>query len=179
MHNINHQIEEEIILEELREYSIKNNKANTLLSIIEPLDDSHLNYFKIRPEQAEAIPDPLMFKRSVSDCGGRYNLAGTVDGHTFLCVGILPMWDGVGEIWTMFSEDASKHFKHNTREFLQTIRHYLELVPYRRLQTIVKKDFKIGQKFVEHLGFKKEGLLKQYDMHKRDYYRYALLKEES
>ena len=99
------------------------------------------------------------------------------DNNIVLCGGITPMWDGVAEGWVI----ASKRIYDHKIKSVSAIKKRLDLLCTNnniwRLQTSVKEDFKVGVRFAEWLGLKKEGLMLKYGPDKTNYYRMAKIYE--
>ncbi len=171
------QKENQQLIEQLQKYAIKLQSGDRFFPILDTVVSTDLENFKVRSEQSECMPNISTFIDYTQSSGDSYSLSASLDGDILLLVGVLPLWEGVGEIWTIFPQNAKELFRRNPRNILKVTKKYLNLLPFRRLQTVVRSDFKVGVKFVEHLGFQREGLLKQYGSDKKDYYRYALLKE--
>ncbi len=171
------QKENQQLIAQLQKYAIKIQYGDRFFPILDTVVSTDLGNFKVRSEQSECIPSISTFINYTQSSGDAYSFSTSLDGDILLLVGVFPLWEGVGEIWTLFPQNAKELFRRNPRSILKGIKKYLNLLPFRRLQTIVRSDFKVGIKFVEHFGFQREGLLKQYGLDKKDYYRYALLKE--
>ena len=99
------------------------------------------------------------------------------DNNIVLCGGITPMWDGVAEGWVI----ASKRIYDHKIKSVSSIKKRLDLLCTNnniwRVQTSVKEDFKVGVRFAEWLGLKKEGLMLKYGPDKTNYYRMAKIYE--
>ena len=99
------------------------------------------------------------------------------DNNIVLCGGITPMWDGVAEGWVI----ASKRIYDHKIKSVSAIKKRLDLLCTNtkiwRLQTSVKENFKVGIRFAEWLGLKKEGLMLKYGPDKTNYYRMAKIYE--
>ena len=99
------------------------------------------------------------------------------DNNIVLCGGITPMWDGVAEGWVI----ASKRIYDHKIKSVSSIKRRLDLLCTNnniwRVQTSVKEDFKVGVRFAEWLGLKKEGLMLKYGPDKTNYYRMAKIYE--
>ena len=99
------------------------------------------------------------------------------DNNIVLCGGITPMWDGVAEGWVI----ASKRIYDHKIKSVSAIKKRLDLLCTNnkiwRLQTSVKENFKVGIRFAEWLGLKKEGLMLMYGPDKTNYYRMAKIYE--
>ena len=99
------------------------------------------------------------------------------DDNIVLCGGITPLWDGVAEGWVI----ASKRIYDHKIKSVSSIKRRLDLLCTNnniwRVQTSVKEDFKVGVRFAEWLGLKKEGLMLKYGPDKTNYYRMAKIYE--
>ena len=87
--------------------------------------------------------------------------------------GIFVLWDGVAEGWVMATSEIWKHSIVMAKHFKKKTDVLIETTNIKRLQTTVKADFKLGQRFAQWLGFEKEGLMKYYGPDGSDYIRYA------
>ena len=99
------------------------------------------------------------------------------DNNPIIAGGIYPLWDGVAEGWVLSSKRV---FDYKIKS-ASAIKRRLDLLCKNnkiwRLQTSVKEDFKIGVRFAEWLGLKKEGLMTMYGPDKTNYYRMAKIYE--
>ena len=94
-----------------------------------------------------------------------------LDDNVPICSGgIVPTWLGNAQGWVI----SSKRIFRNKVKASRLIKQRTDLLCANnkiwRLQTAVKADFKIGIRFAEFLGFKKEGLMVGYGPDKTDYY---------
>ncbi len=93
-----------------------------------------------------------------------------------VCVGVRHLWEGVGEIWMVFSPLAAKYPR--TVSFLRTMIAYLqEVMGYHRLQATIDTSWAAAIRFVEHMGFIKEAVMKRYGPNGADHALYALIQE--
>jgi len=90
--------------------------------------------------------------------------------------GILPLWKGVGEAWVVSSELVNLYPLTFAKVIWRKLKELIETMDFERVQTTVDKDHLVSQKWVERMEFKKEGLMRKF-LGGRDYYRYALIKE--
>lgn len=97
------------------------------------------------------------------------------NGHLVFSAGIFPIWDGMGEAWVVPS-DLIRQYK---REFVRYVRGYMDQLAkensYHRIQATARSDFPQGQRFLEFLGFTREGLMHRYGPDGSDHYLYARL----
>ena len=95
------------------------------------------------------------------------------DNTPILSGGIIPLWNGVAEGWSI----ASKRISTNKIKSSRLIKKRMDILCAAnriwRVQTTVKANFKTGLRFAEFLGYKNEGLMRAYGPDKTDYYRMA------
>ena len=87
--------------------------------------------------------------------------------------GIVPVWEGVYEGWVMGSQLINKYKLSSARLIKWGLDKVIIENKMNRLQTAVLKDYAVGHQFAKWLGLENEGLMKQYGVDKKDYYRYA------
>lgn len=72
-------------------------------------------------------------------------------GEPMLVGGILPVWEGRGQVWCMFSEKSKYHavavFRHLKRFTTENFQKFY------RIEVCVPYDFEYGKRRVEMLGF--------------------------
>lgn len=99
----------------------------------------------------------------------------TPDDRVVFCVGIHAGWPGMGEVWALFSPLAKLYL--HTAFWAATLMLYAhKTLGYRRLQTAVRIDRCDTARFIERLGFVKEGVMRCY-AEGRDYALYASVGE--
>tara|TARA_R100000808_G_scaffold12567_1_gene31270 strand:- start:1954 stop:2400 length:447 start_codon:yes stop_codon:yes gene_type:complete len=99
------------------------------------------------------------------------------NGHLIVSGGIHPIWKGMGEAWLIPSDEIKNH----KIRMIKILRDHIDRITIeddlRRLQATVRADYEPALRFIEFLGFKKEGLLKAYSPAGVDHYMYARVKE--
>ena len=95
------------------------------------------------------------------------------NGHLIASGGIYPIWPGFGEAWFLSSDMVVKH----KRPVIVQLKKHIDALSkeheYHRIQATAREDFTVGQRFLEFLGFEREGLLRNYGPDKSDHYMYA------
>ena len=95
------------------------------------------------------------------------------NGHLIAAGGIFPIWTSTGEAWLIPSDRVSRVKK----SFAYSVRHVFGLLveenSYRRVQASARADYRGGQRFLEWLGFEREGLMKSYGPDGADYVMYG------
>lgn len=98
-----------------------------------------------------------------------------VEGNIWAVGGYVVLFEGVGEIWVILIEDFLSIVSATTA--IRTIRNqvagFILEGNLRRIQARVRVDFPEAIKMIESLGFKREGLLKEYAPDKKDMYIYG------
>ena len=97
-------------------------------------------------------------------------------GYPYICAGILPIWEGRWEAWAAISVKVRHRemlWAHrNVFAFLDTLQTG-EPEKYRRVETTARSDQPNAQRWLELLGFQKEGRLRCYDASGLDHIQYA------
>lgn len=137
------------------------------------------DYIKIKRKQFDLLtllkfPDPKVMAQVLTK-GPAYT--GIVDGEILACGGIMPFWKGVGEAWVISSEIVCKHPLFFAKTIWRKLNILIKEMELERIQTIVDAENKISMNWVERMGFKNEGLMRKY-INGKDYYRYALIRED-
>jgi RimJ/RimL family protein N-acetyltransferase len=90
-------------------------------------------------------------------------------GKPIAVTGVVYFWNGVGELWSLFDEDA----RTKTSTMLRTGKSYCDIaVRYlhlHRLQITVRTDDNRAINYARHLGFNTEATLKEYGPDRVDY----------
>ncbi len=100
-----------------------------------------------------------------------YSLFG--DNRLIGCGGIYIYWEGVAEVWLFLSKQFKEHF---TRPVIYIKKYLNELAKENniwRLQASICADLPINQRFIEWLGFHKEGVQEKYGPWKDDHILYS------
>jgi len=106
------------------------------------------------------------------------DLSGTVliDGEICGMMGIVKLWNGVGEVWLKPGTRARKH----KFTFIRTVRKYLNiLMDVRKIHRLEAKCITLNEKhnkFLKVIGFKKESVIPQYGPNKQDFTLYSILR---
>lgn len=98
-----------------------------------------------------------------------------VDDQIIGCAGVLPVWNGVGEAWTMLSERVRKEFSLTMhREVRRIMIDVCERKKLHRLYCHVLTSYDAGHRWAKALGFKNEGTMKYFGPNKETMDRYAI-----
>ena len=100
----------------------------------------------------------------------------TDDGEIAGCAGIMIMWPGVGEAWILFNHELAKKHKKDAYEIV--LRHLLVIIEEKKLHRVqahCNTNLPHAVKYLEGLGFKREGTMGKYDEEGNDHYLYAMV----
>lgn len=88
------------------------------------------------------------------------------------CGGIMKIWDGFGEAWTLFTRLLFQ----NPKTVHKTVKYIMgELIKeegFKRVQAVVDASNERAVRWIERLGFEREGLMRKY-IGDKDFYLYA------
>jgi len=94
------------------------------------------------------------------------------NGECIVSGGITLLWEGVYEGWVIASNKVWNHPVATARIVKKALEQLIDDNKVVRLQTAVKKDFKLGHRFASWLGLEEEGIMKKY-VSNEDHIRYA------
>jgi|GEM_PF-480816 len=100
-----------------------------------------------------------------------------VEDRVLLCAGIMLMWPGVGTAWAVVSPLIEVYPIAGSAAVMYGLQYLADKHKLHRIQAPVYEKFERGIRWVEFLGFKREGLLTAYGRNKENYIMYAYVKE--
>lgn len=124
---------------------------------------------EFQPARGTGMMDATAFK---AEKGEAYTL--TIDGKVICIAGLFEMWPGVAEVWTLMSDEAHRYGIAITRFIKKLIAEHTG--DYHRVQCTVAEDYEISHKWLNVLGFEREGLLRKFARTGDSYYMYARVK---
>jgi RimJ/RimL family protein N-acetyltransferase len=89
---------------------------------------------------------------------------GLIDGKVVGCAGVRPLWAGVGEAWAVFSLDALDRPFALFRAAARGMATIEDRQGLRRIQATCHANHPEGARFLEALGFRREGVLRRYGL---------------
>lgn len=99
---------------------------------------------------------------------------GLIDGKVVGCAGVRPLWPGVGEAWAVFSLEALDRRVSLFRAAARGLAALEDAQALRRIQATCHADHAAGARFLQALGFEREGVLRRYGLHgEGNYFLYA------
>jgi len=95
------------------------------------------------------------------------------DGEILAVGGAHIMWTGVAEAWVLVSPSGKKHGRLFARYAKRRFEGMLQENAITRMQATIHVTDESAMRFVEWLGFEKEGLMRKYGVDGDDYIRVA------
>jgi len=133
-----------------------------------PFHREHLNLIDARKQEAEGLMPYLNDAFLQVAEGLPHNYSMVEDGKIITCMGLLPMWDGVYEVWqipSIYVEDYIKSYCKNVLGLLDSAAEKLDIW---RMQTKSPAD-DLHDRWMKFIGFECEGTLKKYSRFGKDY----------
>lgn len=139
----------------------------------EYLTRSH--FFAALEERADTVVGTIGYMAKVADVYTlpRHGIAYLDDGKIYAVAGIVPLWDGCGEIWAIPTKRGKDKPITIGRHFKRTLDIVAKDLGMRRLQAAVKVGHHEAHRLVHFVGMEEEGLMKKYGPDGADYVRYA------
>jgi hypothetical protein len=143
--------------------------------VVVPFESWHLEWVDLNNDAFQSVmrlPSSVReHATALATLGNAYT--GLSNGRVLGCVGVLPLWTGVMDLWMYIGKDAFKEKK----QVLEILNIYMgELIKkykIHRLQAMVKSDYVAGLRFAKFFGFESEGEAKQYGPNKENFTRVA------
>jgi hypothetical protein len=140
--------------------------------VIMPFEENHLKALRLQQSQA------WLGQTIVESTYGRDLLAGgpcfsaVLDNEVLCCAGLVHIWEGRAQAWSLFSANAGRRFV----SIFRAIASFLSIQDVRRIEALVAVDFDQGHRMIEMLDFKREGTLIKYFPHGGDCVMYGRVK---
>jgi RimJ/RimL family protein N-acetyltransferase len=96
-----------------------------------------------------------------------------IEREIVMCAGVVLLDWRRGEAWTLLSSLFYLYKKTCFKTIREYLSHIIGQYQLRRVQTLIRPDMLPNQRFVEHLGFEKEGLLRMYGPNGEDFIMYG------
>ena len=147
----------------------------------------HSTDFKVIPFEADHVADLFARNSTQATAGMDYVVKDYIDcmaapghgfslvtnGHLVFSAGVYPVWNGLGEAWVIPSDLVKPYRKQVVKYSRRYLQMLVEKNGYRRVQSTVRADFDVGQRFMEFFGFKREAFLESYGPDGADHISYA------
>ena len=139
-----------------------------------PFEVAHLDDLQARRFEAQEI-------QSLGDYRERAGVhrqlgpawTGIIDGQVMGCCGLIVLWQGVAEPWMVSTGLCARYALSFHRAIKKGLDQVIQDLRLRRVQVAIHKDHVISHKWVERLGFKREGAMPAYGPDGSDYVRFG------
>lgn len=139
--------------------------------IIVPFESQHLEQINLQDSQAYfgSMIEP--------DWGPSLMQAGPCfsaihDGAVLASSGVIKHWENRATAWALLSKDATPHFVRIHR----AVSRFLDLTDFKRVEAFVDADFEEGHRWIQMLGFEREGYMRSFSPNGNDAILYARIK---
>lgn len=92
------------------------------------------------------------------------------------CIGLMVIWDGNAECWTVASDEVKKHPVAFHKFVFNTMKIFEDSLNLRRISANTSSKTDKGRRWLESLGFRREGLMLNYGPEGQDWWLYARTK---
>lgn len=120
------------------------------------------------------------FDRAMIEAYGNAGPAVTLwtdDGAIIACAGVVcAHWRGFGEYWLVPSVHVQKYMKTVYKTAKAFIDDTIDKLGLYRVQATIKEDDQVSIRWIEHLGFEREGLMRKFGPNKENQFLYARVK---
>lgn len=142
--------------------------------LIKPFKPEHLDEIECRWQDDWNLKSVATkeYMAGYGFCGPSMTLF--ADEKILVCAGIVLLWDGVGSAWTLTSIYVDQYPVFFCKQIRLWMFRTMKDCKLWRIEANVHVDNEISLKWIERLGFEREGLMKMYGPNKGDYYRFAL-----
>lgn len=136
--------------------------------------NAHLDLIQIKERDRETYDEIKardMENNSVS-------FTGIHDGRVLIVGGIVPITEYCGYCWTLLSRHVDSLVMETSRAVKKKLEEMMDGMGFHRVQTASLQDAFDQHRWCKMLGFIEEGPLHKNDEKKRDYIRFAKLRED-
>lgn len=137
--------------------------------LVERFRPEHMEELVLQPAQELALA-PLGKRRNAELLAQGDAFAGLIAGRVVVCAGVVQMWEGRGDAWSLISTDIGPQGMHETH---YAVRRYLAASSLRRIEAACDAAFLQAHRWMYLLGFAYEGPLAKYTPDGRDCLRFA------
>lgn len=137
--------------------------------IVEPLTMKHYEDFALQDAQRHfsAFMGNADYRRAMIQSGPAY--AGICNGTVMAIAGLSKQWEGRAIAWSLLSPNIGHHFI----EIHRAVKRALAQTHMRRIEAHVDPTFASAVRWIQMLGFEREGVMKQFSPDGRDMDLYA------
>lgn len=129
---------------------------------------------KIIPAGGGKVPGLIIEQTKASERNGSLIAFSLMHNNEIVAIGgICEIWPGVGDSFSIMSESAMRYPKSLFAAFAANLKVGLKIGGFRRVQASVLVGFDAGVRFIEKLGYEREGIMKAWGPDGSDYFLYA------
>lgn len=138
---------------------------------IVPFQPEHLNNLALQASQADFFQNfdksyaPLLI--SAGPC-----FTAIKDGIVLGCAGLTKQWDNRAIAWALLSANLGREFIRIHR----AVERYLLIADFKRIEAFVDANFAEGHRWMQMLGFEREGYMRSFSPSGNDAVLYARIK---
>lgn len=99
------------------------------------------------------------------------------DGRVVACLGVQVLGGRIGECWAVFSPEASGHILYITKVIMRHLARAVRDFNLQRLQAFARVDLETAWRYLEVLGFEREGCLRKFGRDGSDQYIYSMVRD--
>lgn len=137
----------------------------------QPFTPSDLHRIALQPAQQQfAAQLDNGYAKALMDAGPAWSAV--QEDKVLVCAGLVPLWEGRSQIWSLIAADAGPYFI----RLVRGMRTFLDLQDVRRIEAAVATEFPQGHRLARMLGFVREGTMRGYAPGGRDHDLYALVR---
>jgi RimJ/RimL family protein N-acetyltransferase len=138
---------------------------------IVPFQPQHLEVMVLQPSQ-KGFSDYFDPQYGAALMNGGPCFTALNNDEVLGCSGVIKQWDNRAIAWALISEFSGKNFVGIHR----AVSRFLDLSEFNRIEAFVDADFEQGHRWIQMLGFEREGYMRQFSPDGRDSVLYARLK---
>ena len=134
-----------------------------------PFEVKHLAQMDLQERQRRTLAHMTAERRAVLAKGGPA-VSAVVEGRIIASGGLVMLPAGAAFAWVAFAKDAGPYFP----KLYRAARRFLADAPaIERLEAVTEVDFAPGHRWLELLGFKRDGILEHDGINGENQYRYT------
>lgn len=122
-----------------------------------PFKKEHVDLMNVRPHETTLLSDEALVKLEQ----GSIAITGVIDGRVISCGGVIPLYNGVAELWqipSVYVSEITMRYARYIRRWLEGIREEFLL---HRMETLCLDD-DLHNRWMRFLGFEREGVKRKF-----------------
>lgn len=142
-----------------------------------PFDIAHIQLLDLAEDMVDEVftmPKGIDYLAECASTGDSFTMI--CDGRVIACGGVYVLWEGVGQVWLLPSKHLSRYPVAAVRTIKRMLDAMVESHNFHRLQAIISTKLDVGPRWIEMLGFTREGVLGKYTPQGTDYLMYARIR---